>query len=136
MNLKESGSPIYDSKDLEVNIDIKAKVKIIYLLVAPETFETPEIDFDVISSPISVPFDLFSQQRAKLWVDWFWFLFLNQEGKLSKEETDGFADSGEPVCYIFPTTAFDCEWWLIHDITVMQTDPTENMDYTGSVWIH
>ena len=66
MNPKESGSPIYDSKDLEVNIDIKAKVKIIYLLVALETFETPEIDFDVISSPISVPFDLFSQQRAKL----------------------------------------------------------------------
>ena len=121
---------------MEVNIDIKAKVKIIYLLVALETFETPEIDFDVISSPISVPFDLFSQQRAKLWVDWFLLFLLNQEGKLRKEETDGFSDSGEPVCYIFSTTDFDCEWWLIHDITVMQTDPTENMDYTGSVWIH
>ena len=121
---------------MEVNIDIKAKVKIIYLLVALETFETPEIDFDVISSPISVPFDLFSQQRAKLWVDWFLLFLLNQEGKLSKEETDGFADSGKPVWYIFLTTAFDWEWWLIHDIIVMQTDPTQNMDYTGSVWIH
>ena len=55
---------------LEVNTDIKVKVEIIHLRMAPDNCGIPEIGFDVFSSPISGPFALLSQQRENFeWVD-------------------------------------------------------------------
>ena len=47
----------------KLTLVLKLKVEVIHLRVVPETFVTPELYFEVISSPIPDPLDLLSQQR-------------------------------------------------------------------------
>ena len=92
MKSKESGAHIDDPKDFEVNTNVKFKVKIIHPWVAPETFGTPEIGFDVLSSPISGTFALLAQQRINFeWIDsdsCFWI------------KKDGWAKKRQVACQI------------------------------------
>ena len=70
MKAKYSGAQIEYPKDLEVNTDVKVIVRIIHPWVSPETFGTPNIDSDVLSSPISITFALLDQQIANFeWTD-------------------------------------------------------------------
>ena len=121
---------------MEVDTDVKVKVKIIHPWVDPEPFGTLDIDFDVLSSRISGPFALLSQQREIFeWIDSDSCLWIKRDSWASKRQVAWQINVRQFAMYFqsLPLTGSGAS--VVISLS-MQIDSTENLNDTVSVLIH